>query len=390
VFFAFRSRFGFASRRALLASLSVAACLMSLWTADVIAQTANDIDYTVDLADGNQSQRVVAGTKVRIRITNKLPGEAYSWEVTNSRLLSPLATNEFNGTPETGTRATSTPGCAAASATMTKVDAARSEAELRAAIVSARATSDPCGTNVEQLTSTTLPGTYTIADGETLVIRVWRKGQRWLHQLTTTDDRQWLIHYGFSLVPDDNDEYFTASDGSGGFAITQATASDDYDFEPTIAFSFVPRRSVNRPLMPKFTAGLGVDIDERLFFGGASWIIGDNISIFAGIAAHKQTRLKGLYRVGQTLQENLQADQLVDDKYDINPMIGIGFRFDRNPFSRRDPAPAPTTTPPNGGGTPPNTPAAPPAPVVPGAAGNPGGGPAAGAENPPPPSGGNN
>lgn len=81
---------------------------------------------------------------------------------------------------------------------------------------------------------------------------------------------------------------------------------------------------------------------------------------------------KGIYEVDPVVKEALTADQLVDETFDFNAIVGVGFRFNRNPFKKQQATatPASVTTaspppppPPEQGTAPPppgDTPATPP------------------------------
>lgn len=148
---------------------------------------------------------------------------------------------------------------------------------------------------------------------------------------------RWLTHYGFAFLPSEDDQFFTTAleaddDGAGGgFQITAENDRGEADFEPTITFSYLPKRDSKLT----FTAGLGADIEERLVFAGVSYLFGDNVNIFLGAAGHEQTRLKGTYEAGQVLKEDLEADQLTDDTFGFNAIFGVGFRFNGNPFRKK-------------------------------------------------------
>ena len=204
-----------------------------------------------------------------------------------------------------------------------------------------------CASRVQNMRNSSLyelPGSYALSPNMSLTVEVRRtlpsqtnaEPREWTFTLAAPTNREWVIHYGFSFLPDKNEEYFSAPLADGqGFQVNAANPTDGYVFEPTVAFSLVPTKHRDKPAIPKFTVGLGANVQRQLVFSGASWILGDNASIFFGIAVHKQTRLKGSYLENQVLSEALQSDQLVDETFDFGPILGIGFRFGDNPFSRQ-------------------------------------------------------
>lgn len=132
--------------------------------------------------------------------------------------------------------------------------------------------------------------------------------------------------------------------------MTREADRDEYDFEPTVTFTYQPNSLRAKPWKPAFVAGLGADIEERLVFAGISFVIGDNVAIMLGAAGHEQRRLKGSLRDGQVLQELLTADQLHDDTFDFNAIVGVGLRFDKNPFSNKKEAGTATSAQPTPAG----------------------------------------
>ncbi|MCP4203771.1 MAG: hypothetical protein GY769_17775 [bacterium] len=312
------------------------ALVISVPMAGLGQETATE--YELDLADTGGSVKVDAGTKVQIKITHRLPAKSYRIDVEKAGLAPPLDFGVFEAGAVAGAISDECDAFLKARALLSKTD----EAEFRSALAEARSLSPDtdCTNRINGIAASgtvTLPQPYTLTEGQTLTITVDRDGHdEWVFEFTSVEDRQWLVHYGFSFLPDEDEEFFSkAETGGTGFVVTPVADNDDLEFEPVVAFSYTPKGSLGKPSRPKFTAGLGADIDERLVFAGASWIIGDNVSLFVGAAGHEQTRLKGIYEVGQVLKETLQSDQLVDETFDVNALVGIGFRFNSNPFKKK-------------------------------------------------------
>lgn len=189
-----------------------------------------------------------------------------------------------------------------------------------------------------------IEGRYTLTKCQKLTVHVKRNDPKkeWNFVFRTGRCGKWLVHYGFSFLSSEDEDFFTravepdANGEGGGFQILPEADRGEGDFEPTITFTFLPKGSNRKPYLPKFTAGIGADIEEPLVFAGMSWVIGDNVNIFLGVAGHEQNRLKGIYEPNQILQEDLEADQLTDETFDFNAIVGVGFRFDSNPFKKKD------------------------------------------------------
>ena len=310
-------------------------------------------EYVLDLADVGQTFLVEAGAEISLKVAHRLPGAAYHYEVRRTGILPPL--EDFRETVED--LAALDESCKRLLARIRKAGEGTSERTLRAELVAAKAASPDAGClariqRYEAGTSTVLADEVTLGEGQTLTIAVTRvepAHTEWTFELRTGQERRWLLHYGFSFLPDEDDEFFTRAmeteDGSDAFVITPSAERSGAEFEPTVTFTYLPRGSDDRPLVPKFTAGLGADVEERLVFAGLSWVIGDNVNLFVGAAGHEQTHLKGMYEEGQLVQEMLSGDQLVDETFELNAIVGVGFRFGSNPFKKE-----PAVSPAGGGG----------------------------------------
>ncbi len=314
----------------------------------VAAQLAAAPEKVVlSLADGGGKYTISADKEYQIEFHHRLPGASYTFEVNHSGLQTPFDVGLFDLEASNQTEHADDDDKSQCDDLIASLADAPDEAALRGALARAKADSpDPaCGTRIgiyEAATKAVVPGAaLVLAEGQSVHITVTRDGtsKEWGFTLTTGESA-WLVHYGFAFLPDRNDEFFTESvPGAEGedpqFAIRATGDRDESQFEPVVAFSYRPRSMGPSPWLPRFSAGLGADIEERLVFAGLSWVIGDNVNLFVGAAAHEQTRLAGQYEVGQLLKENLTADQLVEETYDLNLIVGVGFRFNANPFKKK-------------------------------------------------------
>ncbi len=309
----------------------------------VLPATARE--YVLDLADGDATFLVEPGSEVSLKVIHRLPAGRYAFDVRRAGLLSPLDYDPESVAVDRAL-AISAP-CEKLLDELKAAGQGNSESDLRAALIDAKSRSDeaclPRINEFEDGTEAELSDKIVVGDGQTLTLVVNRlepePARTWTHTFTTGEDRGWVVHYGFSFLPDGDDEFFTrateGTDGTdGGFTIVRSTDRSGAEFEPTIAFTYLPKFSARKAYIPRFTAGLGADIDEQLVFAGLSWVIGDNVNIFLGAAGHEQSRLKGIYEEGQLLGEMLSGDQLVDKTFELNAIIGVGFRFGKNPFKK--------------------------------------------------------
>lgn len=303
----------------------------------------------LDLASGGYTGVVDESTELTFKIVNRLPAARYKVTVATSGLLAPFDADLFKAEAAKDDRAAGiSEVCTRVLKRLTEAGSGDSESALRGALVAAKANSPDkdCMDRIKLFEAGTqgdLGEKVTLAQAQTVTITVTRSDpgrKRWEFVFSTGEDRGWLVHYGFSFLPDEDEEFFTRKAESVAgqpdkFLIVQSADRGGAEFEPTVNFTYLPRFSGRKAWKPLFTAGLGADLDERLVFAGLSWVIGDNVSLFVGAAGHQQTRLKGQYEIGQELGQELAADQLVDDTYDVNAIFGVGLRFNSSPFKKK-------------------------------------------------------
>jgi hypothetical protein len=315
------------------------------------AQDANGGLRTVelDLAGGNATYLVDPG-QVDLVAVHALPDESYSVRVERrSGALLPA----FELTKAFSESALSD-HCESAIDSL----APQSEEELLAKVAALRRSQPDCRGDIdkwvaEQTRRPVQGSPFALAPNEALIVEIERNvpdKRSWTFEITTGGERRWLVHYGFSFLPSQDEDYFAKAGDDGTFVVTREADRDESDFEPTVAFTYQPNSLRAKPWKPAFVAGLGADIEERLVFAGISFVIGDNVAIMLGAAGHEQRRLKGNLREGQVLEELLTADQLHDGTFDLNAIVGIGLRFDKNPFSSKKEAGTATSAQPTASG----------------------------------------
>lgn len=325
-----------------------------------------------DLADGDRTRPVESGVAYQIAFEHWLPAASYSVSVARHVIVEPPLEWPDGLKQEAAKKATPTPIpqlsrlCRNA---LGEIVNATSETELRSKITSwPHLVEAECAERIRlyaQSTQKRLAGSVSVRDGERLVLEVSRpqvggpSKRSWRYVLTTGPAKRWLVHFGAGFVPEEDERWFAKVDDDGaGFLITEEEDRSGFQFEPVVLFTYRPAER-RHPAIPFFSAGLGMDLTEVLVVSGASWVVGDNISIFAGAAGHEQARLKGKYERNQQVLENLSPDDLVEDSFQFNVIVGVGFRFSTNPFAKATtitlaptpaPTPTPTPTPTNGSG----------------------------------------
>lgn len=206
---------------------------------------------------------------------------------------------------------------------------------------------------------TVVVGSLDVRHGDEVEIRVERAGEKgplvWRKIYSTGPPGAWLTSYGFNFIPSQDKRYFLEPAAeTGSFRIRRDAERREMDFAPSIYFSWMPANQ-RRQVRFSPTAGLGFDLSTPIVFAGLSILYNWNIGIFLGAVMHQQTRLRGEFREGDTIRQNLTPDNLVEKTYAANVAAGIKFRFGSNPFPTRPPPEMkdPPTATPTPGPTPP-------------------------------------
>ncbi|MDP9190631.1 MAG: hypothetical protein M3P06_02875 [Acidobacteriota bacterium] len=184
-----------------------------------------------------------------------------------------------------------------------------------------------------------------LSRGESLVVTVTRGAgtdqKKWILEITTGRSGEWRVLYGFNYVPDDDDHFFLRENTTtaGTYDIVEERGDNDFSFVPTIFASWQANRP--GPLSWGLSGGMGFDTDKPVIFVGPSVIFRQNISLNLGLVMKERRRLDPQLDRTKPLPALLDNEKLYrTDGYRPNWFIGIGFRFDANPFKGgEDPAP---------------------------------------------------
>ncbi|WP_047547420.1 hypothetical protein [Psychroserpens sp. Hel_I_66] len=171
--------------------------------------------------------------------------------------------------------------------------------------------------------------TRTNEDGKTL---------KWTQIYSTESRGQWQVSYGFSFITQgfNKENIFYAKEMDSVYSITKTNNRKSMNFAPSIFFTWMPTKSINKPWNIGLSGGLGFDFESPTVFLSPTISYNQNLRIHIGLVAHKQNVLLGQYEEGQIITENLNKDQLHEELYKLNPFISISFRFNQNPFNQSD------------------------------------------------------
>lgn len=295
---------------------------------------ASAVGVTLDLAGKVTSQPISPGT-ISVEVVNFIPEQSYTIAVELREVTVPdLDLPEREPGADAGV----------CSQFLTKLAEAKSESDVKREIADQE--NEECKRRAKQLTSDYV-GEYDVDKGEELVVKVTRaaaknrKAKTWQFVLSTGPKGEWLTSYGFTFVPDQNDNFFTrqSAENPEEFLIEMENdpSGTEFDFIPSVLFNWYPgtdpadEASALRK-NTHFFGGIGYDLEAPSVFGGVGYSFHKNISVVGGIAFHQQDELDGRYELGQVLKENLDSAQLNEEVYRANVFIGLSFRFNSDPF----------------------------------------------------------
>lgn len=176
-----------------------------------------------------------------------------------------------------------------------------------------------------------------VAKNEEYSITISRDGATWTFIFKAPTSGEWGLYYGFTFAVDlkEQDTYFSKYASSSMFTITkQENRKNGIYYYPTVGYQW--QKNTKNVLVPSIQGGLGSNLEEVIVMLGGSLIYHYNLSLSAGVILHKKHFLKGKYKEGDTVDENLDFDQLHDQHYRPNLYVGINFRFAENPFKKSE------------------------------------------------------
>lgn len=198
---------------------------------------------------------------------------------------------------------------------------------------------------------------FTLRNNQTITVTVKRTVNKdtttWTRVFKTPKKSPWKVMYGFTFVPNSLskvDNFFTKeTDGTNqSYTISKLNNNDNKFWEntsPTIMFQWAPstlKENGGKAIQLGFAGGLSLNFSKETgianVMAGPSIIIAENLTISGGLIFIQKNVLRGQYKEGDVINENLDFDQLHDKKFMLENFISIAFRFDKNPFSGKDEA----------------------------------------------------
>jgi hypothetical protein len=335
-----------------LRSIVVAASLMYLGAASASAQALH-----INLGIDKPGSYVVTRGKPdpdSVVIASVVPSLSQLYEIKILHVRRALATLPQPST--TGPGATRGASCPRTAKAIQDADQAVDEAEFAAKLAAAFAvargdTMPPCvrvfADSLVKLEQTKATRTLTFdspANNEDLVVTVTRPNGAaspfvWKYTYSGTDLGEWRVLYAFATTMNVWPVFTYSTDDAtaGKFTIQRNRQRSPLSLIPAIQYVFTGNSDHH------FTGGLGLDLTKPSIFAAYTYTYFENIGLSIGGALHQVKELNDKYKVGQQLNANLDAGQLTQDVFHVDPIFALSFRFGSTPFS--------TPTPGASGGT---------------------------------------
>jgi hypothetical protein len=335
----------------ILSLLVVTAFLSLIASAAAPPPRVIPMDLAVQEEGETSIESVEPGESFIVQIVNRMPNQRYTIKVERRReVLEPLPQlNRPAAAPAVD------PCDDVVSNFDTDIFTAVDEQNVAEKIGDARIAAAGCGAAVIAKLETVIDvrtvvrkkyGPFSLSRGESIVITVSRGGgtdkKTWILEITTGRSGEWRVLYGFNYVPDDDDHFFlkenpgTAATGTTPatpttYSITEERGDNDFSFVPTIFASWQANRP--GPLSWGLSGGMGFESAKPIIFVGPSVIFRQNISLNLGLVMKERRRLDPQLDRTKPLTDLIANDKLYrTDGYRPSWFIGIGFRFDTNPF----------------------------------------------------------
>lgn len=313
--------------------------------AALAALTPASAQRPLDLAGPQVVERpVTAGERITLHLINIVPSERSSYTIAIRQEVIPV--DPLTSVVKDDKSALSADSCTThLDETETRLLAATSEDSVRSIVLGARrGAPEGCGqdlnTMINNLTTFALDDAFILRPSQRLVVEVTRGEKKWSFVFRTEPRGEWRTGYGFTFVPRVYPQYRTEQleDDPTNFVIQRERGNrrsdpmTNYDFLPSILFTWMPQEARYRNWNGGITAGLGYDLSSVAVFGGLSVTHNENVTFAGGLAIHQQPRLAPGFEPGDVVGDPLSSEALHEPRFGPNLFFGISFRFGKNPF----------------------------------------------------------
>lgn len=322
--------------------------------------TAQDNRLIIDLSSSNYEQTIAVGTIDSLYIINKLAGEDVTYEFSVKKTRVAEQAFEFPAKSVSQLIGAKASGCEALIDLQKTFLEISNELEIaqgiRALKTAIKQAGDPCKEqkdNANQLIERTrelrgLAQAVKMLNDETLTVTIKRKKTAtiperfWEFEFHTPVTR-WKVFFGFTYSPNlfspEKTFYAKSNPDTTTFTISPGRRENGRDtyknLTPTVMFTYFFTKK-DHDVKFAGTGGVSLDLSNPSAMLGPSAVIGENLSINAGIIMRQKERLLLKYQEGSEIGEDLGFDQLHEKVWKPEFFFSIGFRFNRNPFSESE------------------------------------------------------
>ena len=175
----------------------------------------------------------------------------------------------------------------------------------------------------------------TVRPGEQMRVTVVRRtadgrdSARWTTTYSTAPTGEWQIGFGFAFpyVVGALEHYSVRRDAEGAYRVRASKSDDRISLVPAVYFSWIERDDRFEPWSLSLSGGVGFDMQNPVVLVGGALSFHQNITLLAGVAAHRVPGLDPEFAVGDILDERFASEDLVASRYAVDPFIGVGFRL---------------------------------------------------------------
>ncbi|MEP1554379.1 MAG: hypothetical protein ABJJ44_03140 [Paraglaciecola sp.] len=176
----------------------------------------------------------------------------------------------------------------------------------------------------------------TISRAKNGTVKSWNYS--WIEEPQTI----WLYNLSYVYIIDSGSKnYFSeplATDNTQ--FVVRKYSSTTTNYVPAAMYTYVMNVEDYRTTGNSWGLSFGISMDPNRpgVLGGGSYILGKNITLTAGLSLNKQDKLRGRYTAyginetvgstSNTIQEQLEQDQLVESNFGLSIFFAIGFTFE--------------------------------------------------------------
>ena len=196
---------------------------------------------------------------------------------------------------------------------------------------------------LELLSKTKMDLTYlfNLKKGQKLEFTITRsdKNLNWVYIFDAGNRGNWLTSYGITFISNvlkQRKEFIAKSINSDTNVISVSSPSrSEFDFAPSIFFTWMPADNELRNWSCGFCGGLGLDIDVQspLLMFGFALTYNQNLNLILGISGRVISKPSDSYSEFQKIVA-VDVDKLNKKTAVFDPFIAFTFRFGSNPFSK--------------------------------------------------------